>query len=188
MISELLAEKKLTKYRISRNTGLPYSTVSDIVSGKTSPDKCSAETIYKLAKAIGISMEALLEPYLYKRISFELFKGNVCHKLKELGDLDFIIYVLEGNSIREYFGRKWYPESLYLLAMLDHISRINHIPLCSEYNVLRGYKLKDTIYPAGVIAAVSVSGTDDLKKKSARAAIPEFLRHNIVESEIRDVV
>lgn len=34
-----------------------------------------------------------------KRCSFELFKSNVCHWLKEEGDIDFLIQVLESDLI-----------------------------------------------------------------------------------------
>lgn len=37
-----------------------------------------------------------------KRCSFELFKSNVCHWLKEEGDIDFLIQVLESDLIRKY--------------------------------------------------------------------------------------
>ena len=37
-----------------------------------------------------------------KRCSFELFKSNVCHWLKEEGDIDFLIQVLESDLILKY--------------------------------------------------------------------------------------
>lgn len=58
-----------------------------------------------------------------KRCSFELFKSNVCHRLKEQGDIDFLIETLKEDMIRQYYDKKWYPESFYLLAMVDYISR-----------------------------------------------------------------
>ena len=48
-----------------------------------------------------------------KRCSFELFKSNVCHWLKEEGDIDFLIQVLESDLIRKYYNREWYLESFY---------------------------------------------------------------------------
>ena len=39
-----------------------------------------------------------------KRCSFELFKSNVCHWLKEDGDIDFLIQVLESDLIRKYYN------------------------------------------------------------------------------------
>ena len=119
MINQLMQEKKLSKYRLAKNSGIPYTTVNDICSGHAQLSKCSGETIYKIAKALNVSMEKLIAPCLETRISFELFKSNTCHRLKELGDLNFIIETLEEDEIQRYHDKKWYPESLYLLAMLD---------------------------------------------------------------------
>ena len=60
-INELLREKKISKYRLSRLSGVPYTTINDICTGKTRIEKCSAETIYKIAKVFSISMEELIK-------------------------------------------------------------------------------------------------------------------------------
>lgn len=39
-----------------------------------------------------------------KRCSFELFKSNVCHRLKEQGDIAFLIETLKEDMIREYYN------------------------------------------------------------------------------------
>ena len=187
-INEIMKKKNITKYRLSKNSGIPYSTLTDIINGKTQLEKCSAETVYRLSKELEISMEDLLAPCFVKRNSFELFKSNVCHRLKELGDIDFIIETLESNDIREYYDRKWYPESFYLLAMLDYISRINNVPLCDEFTDLRRQSLSETIYPSSVIAISAASDSDYAKEKSKKEAIPEFMRFNIIESEVRNVI
>ena len=59
-IEELLKDKKMTKYRLSVKSGVPHATISDIFSGKTKIEKCSGETLYKLSKTLGISMEELV--------------------------------------------------------------------------------------------------------------------------------
>lgn len=123
-----------------------------------------------------------------ERCSFELYKSNVCHRLKETGDIDFIIDTLEGNEIRSYYKRGWYPESLYLLAMLDYVSRLNNVPLCTDYDDIRHCKLERILYPAGILAAAVVEGSELPKEQARKEAIPEFMRFNIVESGVRDVV
>jgi len=187
MMDELMAKKKISKYRLSKSSGIPYTTLNDIFTGKTALAKCSAETVYKLAKALDVLMEDLLAPYLLKRGSFELFKSAVCHRLKELGDIDFLAETLERDDIREYYRRKWYPESLYLLAMLDYLSRINNIPLCTCYDDLRHARLESVIYPSSVLAMALSTKNERVKEKARSESIPEFLRFNIVESEVRDV-
>lgn len=123
-----------------------------------------------------------------KRCSFELFKSNVCHWLKEEGDIDFLIQVLESDLIRKYYNRKWYLESFYLLGMLDYISRINDVPMCSEYDDLRQQRMQEIVYPVGVLLTARVSGDESIKEQALKEAIPEILRFNIVESDIRNVI
>ena len=77
------------------------------------------------------------------RSSFEVFKSNVCHLLKDKGDTDFLIDTLTNNEIRRLYERKWYAESFYLLAMVDYVSRENEIPLCSRYDDIRRQKMKE---------------------------------------------
>lgn len=188
LINELMENRKMTQYRLAKDSGIAYTTINDICSGKAQLEKCSAETIYRISKALGVSMESLIEPCFDKRSDFELFKSNTCHRLKELGDIEFVIELLEEDRIREYYKKKWYPESLYLLAMLDYVSRENDIPICTQYDDMRSLKLKTVLFPAGVLVAAKVAKNDELKQRSIREAIPEFIRFNIVESEVRNVI
>ena len=187
-INDLLESKKITQYRLAKDSGIAHTTINDICSGKAQLEKCSAETIYRISKVLGVSMESLIEPCFDKRSDFELFKSNTCHRLKELGDIRFVIELLEEDRIRKYYKKKWYPECLYLLAMLDYISRVNNIPLCTQYDDLRGLKLKSILFPSGILAVAKVSKSNDWKQRSISAAIPEFVRFNIVENEVRNVV
>lgn len=186
-ISKIIQQKHMSKYRIAKNSGIPYATLNDICNGKTHLEKCSAETIYRLAHALDMTMEDLLAPYMIKRPSFENFKSAVCHRVKDQGDLDFIIDTLKSQDIRTYYEREWYPECLYLLAMLDYLSRENDVPLCSDYDDLRHYKLDRPIYPSSLIALAAVLNDENVLKQAAETAIPEFVRFNIIESDVRNV-
>jgi len=178
----------MTKYKLAKTANLPQTTVTDICSGKAKLENCSSGTLYKLAKALDVSMEFLLiADNIETRPAFEIFKSSICHRVKELGDLDFILDIVESNRIRKLYQKNWYPESLYLLAMLDYLCRENNLPVCTNYNDLRNAKLQKIIYPAGVIVMCAASGSEQPKRESIEAAIPEFLRHNIVEAEVRNV-
>jgi len=144
-------------------------------------------TTYRLAKALDVSMETLIEDVMVCRTEFEIFKSNICHKVKGMGDIDFIIDVLESGEIRRLYQKRWYPESLYLLAMVDYLSRENGLPLCKEYNDIRRARLTATVFPASIIAMSVVSNSNTPMIDSLNAAIPEFIRAGIVESEIRNV-
>ena len=61
MIEDLLVKRQMTKYRLAVLSGVPHATLNDICSGKTKLEKCSAETVYKLAKTLNVPMELLTE-------------------------------------------------------------------------------------------------------------------------------
>ena len=91
MLETLLKEKDMTMYQCSKLSGIPYTTISEVVRGKTRIEKCSAETVYKLSKVLNTSVETLLKDAIEERLDFEVFKSNVCHLVKYNGELDFII-------------------------------------------------------------------------------------------------
>ena len=180
-------------YKLSKASGIPQATLSDICSGKRDIEKCSVGTIYKLAKALSVSVDSIIEANIQEksieefRPSFDLFKSNICHEVKELGDLNFIVKTIEGNYIDVYLEKKWYPESLYLLSMLDYLSNENNIPIYTKYNDLRNKKLPEPIFPSSILVKAAVMNDDSIKEEAIKNSIPEFIQHNIVESNIRDV-
>ena len=176
LINELLIQKQITKYRLCKESGVPQATISDICSGKTSIEKCSAETIFRIARVLNVSMESLIAPAVQRteeekqRPSFELFKSNICHMVKDMGDIPFIIQLLESNQIRKLYEKKWYLEALYLLAMLDYLSRENDIPVCKNYNDIRAAKLHRPVYPSSVVILCKTLKSNAPKEKCYQMA------------------
>lgn len=122
------------------------------------------------------------------RSNFENYKSAICHRLKEMGDLDFIIDTLERDGIRKYYERGWYPESLYLLAMLDYVSRENNVPLCADYDDIRRCKLEKPVYPSSLRTLTRTLQDDEVLRQAEKTAIPEFMRFNIVENEVKTAI
>ena len=74
IFSELINKKNITMYRLSSQSGIPYTTINDICSGKTKLEKCSAETIYKLAKTLNVNITGSVTSPLkltFKATNFE---------------------------------------------------------------------------------------------------------------------
>ena len=59
-INLLLQRKNMSQYALSKNSGVPYSTISDICLGKSDIRKCNVETAYKIAQALDCSIETLI--------------------------------------------------------------------------------------------------------------------------------
>lgn len=60
-IQQILREKNLSRYQLSKKSGVPWATLADICSGKTTLSRCSAGTLMKLSSALGIPMEQLIK-------------------------------------------------------------------------------------------------------------------------------
>ena len=194
IIDKLLEDARMSRYKLSKESGVPQATISDLCSGKTSITKCSAGTLYKIAKVLNVTVDSILEADECEnaqdeeyRSSFETFKSNICHYVKDMGDMEFIIHVLETDQIRELYKKKWYLESLYLLGMIDYLSKENGLPVCTNYNDIRKQKLAQPVYPSSVLVQAAVMQNEDIKEEARKKAIPEFMRFNIVESEVRNL-
>lgn len=59
-LKQYVKENNLKVSQISEKTGLPYSTVSELVNGKKSLGKCTANTVFTLAKYLNTTIEDLL--------------------------------------------------------------------------------------------------------------------------------
>ena len=58
--SDLLINKNLTVYKLSKDSGVPKTTIFDISSGKSNILDCSGRNLLKLSKCLGVSIEDLL--------------------------------------------------------------------------------------------------------------------------------
>ena len=123
----------------------------------------------------------------YENIDKELYKNYI--KLLSVTIKTFFstrkYLIKQGDELIE---KEWMLEALYLLAMVDYLSRINDIPLCDDYETLRHYRFKRTIYPMSAWLHYSLNKDTSRFKRFRKESIPEFMRHNIVESEVRNVI
>lgn len=119
---------------------------------------------------------------------FDVFKSTVCHAVKLAGDMDFVRQTVEQQTIEQYFVRKRYAESLYLLAMVDYLCRVNGEEQLAQYNDLRKMRLKSVLYPKSLLLLAALSDDKEYVRELLDQSIPEFRRFNIIEGDIRNVV
>ncbi len=96
IIETLLKKKHITKYRLAVDAGIPHATLNDICSGKTKLEKCSAETIYKLAKALQVPTDLLIEDGIRRTQRERAYEHGLPEYLQH--DLDTYKDGLKNNS------------------------------------------------------------------------------------------
>ncbi len=55
-----LSDSGMTMYSLSKQTGLPYTTINRLVNEKLSINNCNAGAVFKIASALGVQMEVLM--------------------------------------------------------------------------------------------------------------------------------
>ncbi len=77
MLKELLEERGISVYKLSKETGIAYSTINDIVIDKTDIKNVSSNMLYRLSKYLEMSMEQLYENSYEAVVSIYLYnKGR----------------------------------------------------------------------------------------------------------------
>lgn len=66
MIEELLKKNHLSIYQCSKVSGIPYTTLFELVHNEKRVENVSASTLYKLSKVLNVTMEDILSSYVGK--------------------------------------------------------------------------------------------------------------------------
>lgn len=192
MIKDLIKEKNISILDFSKLTGIPYSTLHELVSGKKDIRNCSMEMGYKISKVLDISMEQLYfesekEKFDYQK--FDMFKSNVCHMVKNLGELGFIEKSLKEDFTDYYWNLKQYPQAYYMLAMTDFLSERNGVPLYINYHDHRLHKLNEMVFPYSAILEIAMNPQkkEEIQNRYIEHAEPVFLKYGIVEGDVFNV-
>ncbi len=181
-IKQYLEDNEISIYKVANNALVAYPTVFNIVNGKVDILNCALGVVKKIADALNLTIDELLI-LCDKNYSFNIFRSEQCHLVNRMGEIDYVIDLLEKKKIDHFWRLDMKAEAFYLLAMLDYLSRLNDIPICTEYEELRKYKLEKTVYPADTDLSERLLGKD-MRTEAMMHAIPEFLAFNIVECEI----
>ncbi len=54
----LYLKKKMSRYRLSKESGVAMTTITDICSGKADLDKCTAGTLHKIARVLNVTVDS----------------------------------------------------------------------------------------------------------------------------------
>lgn len=123
IINDFLKENGMTKYQFAKLCGLPYGTLNDICNGKRDIFKCTGETLMKIAKTVGCSVDDILNERLnFSACNLEKIKKSIAPVAEKYGlrnvyifgsyarneatensDVDILID-REGSNIRGLFG------------------------------------------------------------------------------------
>ena len=193
MLRSVLNDKNISLYQLEKASHISHATLNDIYNERSNIDNCSILIMSKIAASLNMDIDDLYKKLTYRDLSlftynedFDLFKSDTLQRLKREKEEDFIKRMATTDVINNYYQNNKYKEALYLLALLDYLSKKNSLPLLKQYDYLRDYKL-DKVYVSKslylLLAYKSTTVTSIYKE-----CIKEFLKYNIVEAEIDNVI
>ena len=193
MLRSVLIDKNISLYQLEKASHISHATLNDIYNERSNIDNCSILVMSKIAASLNMDIDDLYKKLTYRDLSlftynedFDLFKSDTLQRLKREREEDFIKRMATTDVINNYYQNNKYKEALYLLALLDYLSKKNSLPLLKQYDYLRDYNL-DKVYVSKslylLLAYKSTTVTSIYKE-----CIKEFLKYNIVEAEIDNVI
>ena len=104
----ILKDSGMTMYSLAKKTGLPYTTVNNLVNNRLDIKKCSADAVSKMSKVLGVTMEQLVDKYdfltgtegEYLGVKYKWSKDNEDHQLLLLVDEEREVVAWQGALLK----------------------------------------------------------------------------------------
>lgn len=138
-----------------------------------------------------ITKDIRIKRCLDEDMTFDLFRSEVCHMLREWGDVEFSEIVLVNNMIEHLWNKGWLAKSFYFLSILDYLADKYKIPYLEAYDNIRSKKLSEPLFPLDVILLDKLNGVQKQKAldECSKSEVGRyFVSHNIIERDINDVI
>lgn len=136
MFKQFLQQKNLSIYKLAGISGIPYSTLNDIVNHKVDIANIRAGIVFKLAQILNISMDELYE-LCTNQITIYLegysAKGTVNIKNKK--------YVLEFQYQNREFKDELCPVKKEATMFIESIARWQMEKMISDFEMEETYEL-----------------------------------------------
>ena len=180
---ELLDKRGLSAYKLSKMTGIPYTTINDLLRFKTSPSNITLGHALKLSEALDITVEQFAKLEGAPLTDFEFFRSNLLQDIRILGPMRFVTKALKEKTVDFYFKNGGTVHALYLLGLIDYEIRIHRLPIKQKrYNDLRKMQLDEPFFTSSSL--IRFSSVDEAEQALGVKVAPEFRRNNIIEVDI----
>lgn len=138
MFKEFLTENNISVYKLSKNSGVPYSTLNDLVNLKLPVENIRAGQLKSIANVLDIKMEELYDLCEYEKTVFSK-KYNIYADVIIQKKLYYIVFYRNGKKyISEVIPVK-HESTLYIeeLAQWKLEEEVSKLEMEAAYESLR---------------------------------------------------
>lgn len=124
----------------------------------------------------------------YSEISQRNFVSTIEHWLKNSQDKrEFVLLLEKEINLDELFSQNQLEKLYFIIALLEYLSDKYHINISEKAKKYSNGKLDTITYPEGIELYCQVVGDNSIKEMQLKSAIPQFLKYNLVITNIEGV-
>ena len=94
---ELLEAHQMSAYKLAKMTGIPYTTIFDLVHYRTLPKNISLDHALKIADALDIDVKELVKIDGAPMTKFDFFRSQLIMNIKSYGPNKFVNRVVKNS-------------------------------------------------------------------------------------------
>ncbi len=204
-LKKLMDDSFMTRADLSRISGVPESTLRDILNGKAQLDRCEAGTLYNIAEALETTVEDILDHYwgewfieedpedeaesipLHDDHSLLLFYklvDMVTHTDNAEEVFRFVSWISREHYIDGLYSMGHYREVFFLIGLIDYVNKQHDLKTDTRFDAYRKYCLDIPVYALSTLEEYDDADMlDEAKEYAETFAIPEFAAFNIFMTE-----
>lgn len=205
-LNDLMTEHNMSRAALSRISGVPDSTLRDILNGKAQLDRCEAGTLLNIADVLDTTVEEIILHYWdeeydmedafdneQKRnyvhdanslLSFYRMVDAVILSREERHDFRMIFHIREENMVEKLYSMGHYREALFLLGIIDYFDKKFGMMKDDRFDAYRNSCLDRPVYALSTLEEYDDNeALNDAKAYAEAYAIPELAAFNIFMTE-----
>lgn len=207
-LNDLMSAQRMNRAELGRVSGIPESTLRDILNGRARIDRCEAGTLLCLADALNTTVEDIICHYWDECLAtddsehqravhdtstlavFYHMVNGILARIARNGDLRFIWDVCGNRWIEQFYEIGYYRISLFLLGMIDYLNKKHGLKNSPRFIAYRKLFLDQPVYALSTVEKNNDPVAFAIAKAHAeRLAIPELARFNIfmTKTDLRPV-
>lgn len=192
MLYEYLERNNISISQAAKGADIPYATVHDLATGKTSWEKMSVGHFIALADYLHLTLQEFkdvlaINPFKEPKWSEELdfFRSAIAHELKRIGAKEFIRSCEDGSRIESHLAKSEDAQAVYLVAMVFYLCRVHRLRVPKKISAYEKLALSVPLYSGSAVALYYGNGKNELDLVAEYVGSePEFRKRNIIEGEI----
>lgn len=184
---DFLLSHNISSYKLSKDTGIPYTTINDLINEKTCIGNLSLKYAIKISDYLDIDVRELYQLNDIEFVEFRYFRNNVLNDLKREGNEAFVNKVIKEKTIDYYHKNNGNVYALYLLALIDYLCRIDNRDVYQDrYNAIRKETLDNPFFVGSDL--VYFNTIEEAEEQLKIKVIPEFSKYNIIEDNVFNIM